>query len=546
MLAESKPPLGAHAPGEPLTPAEVARMKEHFKFLRDHRRILKLRVNAAEDLLLNSVREPTHRGVCQHLLAKVERARVLAVTERLPATEAEKLLAGVLRFSPEIPYVVRYLECVRAAASRPQAAAALTQALKRIDFAETSSAQMRQILGLTVDVFPLSELPALVFSLLDSAAFRAAFDRSSEGLPDKVGEMLLPLRAVHKALRPNAPRVPADMAAVGAGVRLLLCVSKASLLELGENQRRRLFELGRDISAADAATRRALANLLHDLSFRDARARSEAALSLAGKFLSEGTEDDARQLLETETFEGETASRARHWLRALDMPRLGSVALDPPGGHAAPRRRSAGPERLPAADRWYRGFHVPSQRGVRLRFGEAGDREAFAARIQLWSDLLVPSVARLVAADAGPDVERPYLAVTLPGRSLAGALKGSGADRRERQVWAIELCLILAACAAEGVRLADADANRFSLDEAGRLWLVDLWDAARADPLAARAAHFELARRAVRALLGVDGNLDAAERKARVAADAPPDSRGALLAAATDLRGLVRALGAPL
>ena len=55
---------------EPLSPKEVAALREHFRFLREHRKELRLKVNAAEDLLLNGVREPTHRGVCQHLLGK--------------------------------------------------------------------------------------------------------------------------------------------------------------------------------------------------------------------------------------------------------------------------------------------------------------------------------------------------------------------------------------------------------------------------------------------------------------------------------------------
>src|SRR5688500_15822595 len=81
VLSEARPeqPLAAAPVDAPLTPQEAARMKEHFRFLREHRHTLKLRVNATEDLLLNGSREPTHRGVCQHLLDKVERARVLVV-----------------------------------------------------------------------------------------------------------------------------------------------------------------------------------------------------------------------------------------------------------------------------------------------------------------------------------------------------------------------------------------------------------------------------------------------------------------------------------
>src|SRR5690606_38781563 len=73
---------------EPLTEDEVRHLKEAFRFLKDHRSVLKLRVNASEDLLLNGKRDPTHRGVCQHLLSKVEKVKVLGASERLPPKEA--------------------------------------------------------------------------------------------------------------------------------------------------------------------------------------------------------------------------------------------------------------------------------------------------------------------------------------------------------------------------------------------------------------------------------------------------------------------------
>ncbi len=87
---------------EPLSAREVAALREHFRFLQENRRELRLKVNGAEDLLLNGVREPTHRGVCQHLLSKVERGAVLSASERLAPAAAARLLAGIIRFSADI------------------------------------------------------------------------------------------------------------------------------------------------------------------------------------------------------------------------------------------------------------------------------------------------------------------------------------------------------------------------------------------------------------------------------------------------------------
>ena len=81
---------------EPLTKQEVAMLRDHFRFLRENRKELRLKVNANEDLLLNGVREPVHRGVCRHLLGKVERSNVLAAAERLEPARAARLLAGII------------------------------------------------------------------------------------------------------------------------------------------------------------------------------------------------------------------------------------------------------------------------------------------------------------------------------------------------------------------------------------------------------------------------------------------------------------------
>ena len=127
-----------------MSAAEVARMKVTLRFLREHRHTLKLKVNAAEDLLLNGRREPTHRGLCQHLLSKLDRTRVLQAAAHMPPAQATEFLAGIVRFAPEVPYLLEFLRSVKASEHPRQAAAALTQALERVDFAETSSAQMRR------------------------------------------------------------------------------------------------------------------------------------------------------------------------------------------------------------------------------------------------------------------------------------------------------------------------------------------------------------------------------------------------------------------
>lgn len=498
-LARNKATLGDKHADEPLTRAEAEQMKAHFKFLRAHKKILKLRLNATEDLLLNGVREPTHRGVCQHLLGKVEKDRVLTVSERLPAPEAAKLLAGVLGFAPEVSFVLRYLECIRGSASNAEAAAALSQALRQIRFDETSNAQMRQVLSLIVGIFPRGELPVLVFNWLFNAAFREAVDRSSEELPGGIAELVRPLRSIHAELTPRGgrgsrrPRPQQTSAETAVGVRLLLGSARPSLLALPEGVRMRLLELGLSAPDLGEAELTGLRALFEAASFQKPAEQARVALSVVGCLLAAGDEASALRLLSEDRFEGAAEAEARRWRRALAEPRIGPVAIE----ERARERHARGQldsgkdrERLPP-HRWLPGFHIPTQRRVRLRYGMAEDRAEYLRQLELWQSVLLPGVARPVATDTEGEV--PYIAVPRLERSLRRALE-EGSDQRQIGV---QICELLNALALSRVCLPDASVNRFSVDEAGRVWLVDLWDAAKATPEAAAENHAEYARELV-------------------------------------------------
>jgi hypothetical protein len=505
VLSRAQPerPLDAAPVDTPLTPQEAARMKEHFRFLREHRDALKLRVNAAEDLLLNGRREPTHRGVCQHLLAKVERARVLAVSERLPAAEATRFLTGVLRFAPEVPYVLRFLACVKQSASGEQAAAALSYALRHLDFDETSAAQLRQVLTLIVEVFPAHEKPLLLLSLLSGAPFREALDRSADALPETLADMVLPLRAVRAALfrEEHSRGERGDGASRHAasdlerGALLLLRGATPGLLELEAPQRRRLFELGcaalgRADTSADQALER-LAALFSSLSFPNEGERANAARRLIGAALAANQTARARSLMDDELRKRPNAAPFAHWRKLLDAPRLGAIAFEPPEGRGEQEQRERN-KALPTPGRWYRGFHVPTQTVVRVRLAEATEEERILALVRLFKNALAPGIARVVEHGGG---ERPFIALPAPGRSLARALEErQGIDAAISREWCLEACQLLAALARSGLELPDAAPHRFSVDHAFRLWLVDPWGLESRAPDAAERAHARLAR----------------------------------------------------
>jgi hypothetical protein len=112
--------------------------------------------------------------------------------------------------------------------------------------------------------------------------------------------------------------------------------------------------------------------------------------------------------------------------------------------------------------------------------------------------VLVPGVERILEHGAG---ERPYLALRSPGRSLARALDDArGLDPATCRAWCVEVCQLLSAVARSGVELSDADPNRFSVDAAFRLWLVDPWGAVKSTPDNAESAHLKHADALCRAI----------------------------------------------
>ena len=82
--------------------------------------------------------------------------------ERLEPARAAKLLAGIIGFSSDIEYVLLFLENVKQSDSPAGAPAALSQGLQLIEFDTVSSAQMRRVLQLMVELFDEKERPAAV------------------------------------------------------------------------------------------------------------------------------------------------------------------------------------------------------------------------------------------------------------------------------------------------------------------------------------------------------------------------------------------------
>ena len=398
-------------------------MRGHFRFLKDHRKVLNLKVNATEDLLLNGAREPTHRGVCQHLLDKVERSRVEAVVQRLEPPARVRLLEGIIGFSPDVAYLLLYLESLRDAA-RDEATPALSAALKRLDFAAVSPAQMRRVLDLIVELHDARDRPQLMFSLLQSATFRSAFDSSAESLPEGLADVVVPLRAVHAVVLRDKKN-PFDAAALGRGVEMLLSGREKVLRAQPLAIRQRLFDAGIELSEdrACAPGLRALADSFP----ADERAASESKLRLAGWLLARGLEQDARAVLTALRREHPGFKRPARWLAALEGPRVGGIGLT----EAAEGRRSRG------RDWWQSGVLLSRQLPVWVCVAKPEDGARVAQAVQLSRSVAVPGVAAVL--ESGTTREgAPYFATRRLGRGANELILAQGALARERRagiVW---------------------------------------------------------------------------------------------------------------
>src|SRR5690606_32341245 len=99
---ESAPPtaIGEAATDSPLNPDEAAELKRNLRLISEHRSTLSLELTETEELLVSGEREPTHRGVCQHVLDKVREEDVLRGSGELAREARLAVLAEAIRFRP--------------------------------------------------------------------------------------------------------------------------------------------------------------------------------------------------------------------------------------------------------------------------------------------------------------------------------------------------------------------------------------------------------------------------------------------------------------
>jgi hypothetical protein len=469
---------------EPLTKQEVAVLRDHFRFLRENRKELRLKVNAQEDLLLNGVREPVHRGVCRHLLEKVDRSNVLAAAERLEPARAAKLLAGIIGFSSDIEYVLLFLEKIKQSNSPADATAALSLGLQRIEFDTVSSAQMRRVLQLMVELFDEKERPSLLLGMLESTSFRDAFDKSMADLPEPLSHLVLPLRAVQAAILRGKPNT-FDSETLGDGVKLLLDLDSKILLRHSAEMQQRLFHFGlQSCSAPDHRLHDRLKMLFRHFPTSDPKS-GERGIALAGHLIAANSEADARQLLQNLASANPDFDIPARWLELLDAERLDRIAL-----LAQPS------DRMDALGQHTRraGIWLETMRPVWVQIARLDEIASHEETVRLIGELAVPGVASLLESGTTKAGE-PYFVVANAGEPLERALtENAGLELSPALRVCHEAVGIFNALAAVGVQLPDVNLARFTLERSGALLLTDLAGARRVDPDVRGGFNFELAR----------------------------------------------------
>jgi hypothetical protein len=455
------------AAAEPLDPSEIAEMKEHLAYLRTYKDLLRLRLNAAEDLLVNGRREPTDRGVCRHLLGKVDRTVIEHAIAREPlssdAAARARMLTGAIRLTADVGVLLTYLETLAHVRSRTEAAQAFAEVVRRIAFESLSAVRLARLLQVLVETFVDHERVQVLFSLLDQAEFRRAFDAAAPSLPPEIAAVFAPLRAVHRRLHgeDTGDESPATLA---TGVEQVLSAPDPLLRAYAEPLRVRMLELTLRPGVSAALADRAAGVLLSSLD-RPTRTYARLAMRRTAQLLARHADDRARSTLEELTRAQPGFRLPARWLHALGARRLGRVALDADAGEG----------------RLLRGLWLDGQRPVWVRTAPAADAERLAREADLQGALALPGIPPVVEHGVASGVA--YVAVAAQGHAL-GAV-----DPRVALAVAAGAARVLHALALAGAVLPDAAPARLLISQGDTVLLADLDGATRAEPAVASAAH---------------------------------------------------------
>jgi len=471
---------------EPFTPTELADMRRHLAFLRKNRTILRLKFNAAEDLLVNGLKEPDHRGRCRHLLSKVDRGAITAALNREPlASQPGKrveFLAGAAAITGELSVLLQFLEAKGAAASK-DAAGTFTLAVQQVDFSEISAARMGQLLDVMTTVFNEHELPGVLFGLLQGKSFSRAFDQHADHIKPEIIERFAPLRAVFNALsagrkgRGKSGKQKRISDELAKGVFEMLSAPVGVVANYNERVRKALLETAIAARVPWIADSDGLAHLLKGLNHKSDQYQRLSS-SYAKQLIALGEYNKAKAALRDLSKAHPGLKEAKQLATLLEQPRI---------AHFAVAQSESSDGLRPATSLLSLGKSL-------VRVGGPSSNDQFATEAALQSNICLPGVVDVLESGRSSD-DIPYVAV----RAIAPRLDEEMA--RHKKPLARELAFRLAlagirifhALELAGVALPDSKASRFLFEEPDRLWLADFSGALTLEPERASQAARECA-----------------------------------------------------
>ncbi len=443
-----KPVIADRPAAMPMSDDEVARMRKHLSFMRRYRRVLRMKLNAKEAEMVEGTVAPTVRGVCKHLLSKLDRSAIQAALLRKPLSESAVLraefLAGAVSISSDVGVLLDYLETLGSVRTHEQTARAFGFAVDRIDFAGISAARLGRLLQIMREVHEPEDLVHVLFGLLSSESFCTAFDKHRGTLDAEIVAELLPLRATHRVLQGDRP-LRSEKAAFERGLQRLLAGTAAAFQTHSLATREKLVTeaLERDVTwAVDCSG-------VFGVIGRPAKSKSYRKLGYlrATRLIRLGRDEDAIEQLDGILSAQPAALEAAALRDRLTLlPRLGRLAV---------QKREAGP--LCSA------FDLRTLSTVFVRIAPCSTLESAA---QLHLRACLPGIAPVL--DHGVDGDLAWVVVPPSPSRLATLLDGGlELNLYQSSIMAADGVRILQALALAGVRLPDLEPERLQLDIGG-------------------------------------------------------------------------------
>ncbi|MBT3223071.1 MAG: hypothetical protein HN348_28695, partial [Proteobacteria bacterium] len=322
-----EPLVNTNLPGDvALTEEEVAEMQRNLGFFRRYRRVLRLKLNAKESLLVDGSKAPEHRGTCKKLLRKLDRSAIAAALARGPVNDNAKaraeFLGGAAAISADLGILIDYLESLQQVSTRSKTARAFAQAVDRIDFTNISAARLSRLLLVMQSSMNEHEQVQGLFSLLRSPSFLAAFDKCSSSLQPEVKERFVPLRAVWDAISGQSRA----SSALEKGLRQLLDAPPDVLDAHPMKVRTKLVDAALDVEGDWPTTHRGVHHLLSSIPTDTSHFRN-LTHRCALRLVRQGDDGAALTLLNHLLAAHPSAPEAIVLQNQLQRPKLGRIAV---------------------------------------------------------------------------------------------------------------------------------------------------------------------------------------------------------------------------